>query len=402
MGDMGIRNGIRGLGLAFAILLATIALAAPAAQAAPTELFFSEYVEGTSNNKALEIYNGTGSAVSLSGYSVQLFSNGSTTGTTINLTGTVASGDVYVIAHPSAATAILAQTDQTSISMTFNGDDAITLRNGPTVVDSLGQVGLDPGTAWGVSPTSTLDNTLRRKPTVLSGDTNPSDAFDPALEWDGYGTDAFDGLGAHSVQTGYPRPRGGTPLRASLVPAYLACTSPNRSHGAPLASGSCTPPVQQSSFLTVGTPDANAQAASFIGSVLLKVKSTAPEDLTIVASLTDVRTKFGPPLSDYTGELQGRLPLRITDKYNGPSQNEPATGDTAFTFTIPCTGTTDTAIGSTCASTTTANAVLPGSVVNAMRAIWQVGQIEVLDGGPDGVASTSDNTVFARQGVFVP
>ena len=55
------------------------ALAGPAA-AAPTELFISEYVEGSSNNKALELYNGTGTAVTLTGsYDVQIFANGSPT-----------------------------------------------------------------------------------------------------------------------------------------------------------------------------------------------------------------------------------------------------------------------------------------------------------------------------------
>src|SRR5687768_4806320 len=79
-----------------------------AAEAAPVELFFSEYIEGSSNNKALEIFNGTGSAVSLAGYSVQMFFNGSATaGLTIDLIGTVANGDVFVLANDAAAPAIL-------------------------------------------------------------------------------------------------------------------------------------------------------------------------------------------------------------------------------------------------------------------------------------------------------
>src|SRR5207253_8450882 len=55
---------------------------------------------------------------------------------------------------------------------------------------------------------------------------------------------------------GYARPKGATPLHVSLVPAFAACAPPgNRTHGAPLAYPSCAPPVQTSSFLTVGTPD---------------------------------------------------------------------------------------------------------------------------------------------------
>ena len=72
--------------------------------AQPTELFISEYIEGTSNNKAIEIYNGTSAPVNLAagGYNIQMFFNGAATaGLTINLTGTVAAGDVYVMAQSS-------------------------------------------------------------------------------------------------------------------------------------------------------------------------------------------------------------------------------------------------------------------------------------------------------------
>ena len=170
--------------------------------AQPTELFISEYIEGTSNNKAIEIYNGTGAPVDLAsnGYNIQMFFNGSAAaGLTINLTGTVAAGDVYVIAQSSANATILAQADQTNGAGWFNGDDAVVLRRGTTVVDAFGQGGFDPGTEWGTGLASTADNTLRRKNTVCAGDTNPADPFDPSAEWDGFATDTFSGLGAHSA-----------------------------------------------------------------------------------------------------------------------------------------------------------------------------------------------------------
>ena len=170
------------------------------ASAAPTELFFSEYIEGSSNNKALEVYNGTGAPVDLatSGYNVQMFFNGAPSpGLTINLTGTVAGGDVFVLAQSSASAMILAQADQTNGSGWFNGDDAVVLRKGTTVIDSIGQVGFDPGTEWGTGLTSTADNTLRRKAAIEAGDSTPTDAFDPAVEWDGFQTDTFGALGAH-------------------------------------------------------------------------------------------------------------------------------------------------------------------------------------------------------------
>src|SRR5512141_3182879 len=93
----------------FALVLMAVPVQSVGA-ATPTELFFSEYIEGSSNNKALEIYNGTGAAINLStgGYNVQMFFNGSATaGLTIGLTGTVADRDVYVMAHSSANATIL-------------------------------------------------------------------------------------------------------------------------------------------------------------------------------------------------------------------------------------------------------------------------------------------------------
>jgi predicted extracellular nuclease len=167
---------------------------------APTELFFSEYIEGSSNNKAFEIFNGTGAAVDLAGggYNVQMFFNGSAAaGLTINLVGTVADGDVFVLAQSSAVATVLAQADQTNGAGWFNGDDAVVLRRGTTVLDVIGQVGFDPGTQWGADLVSTADNTLRRVASVCASDPVGGDAFDPAVGWAGFANDTFDGLGVH-------------------------------------------------------------------------------------------------------------------------------------------------------------------------------------------------------------
>ena len=201
-----------------------------------------------------------------------------------------------------------------------------------------------------------------------------------------------------SVLDGYPRPRGATPLFAPLVPAYKSCSAPNSSHGAPLSFPSCNPPEPESQLLTVGTPDSNGKAAKSVGSMLLNV---TPGDVRITVSLTDVRRQAD--LDDYTGELEADPILRITDRQSGTAGDEPATvSDFDFPVTVPCAGTADTTVGSNCAITTTADSVLPGTVSEGKRAIWQLGQIQVFDGGPDGLASTDDNTVFARQGIFVP
>ncbi len=172
-----------------------------------TELFFSEYIEGSSLNKALEIYNGTGSAVDLAAdnYSIEVYFNGSgAAGTTIALTGVVADGDVFVVADDGADPLILAQTDQTTTSSLFNGDDAIVLLKNGVVIDAFGQIGTDPGTQW---PGGGADDTLRRADTICAGDTNATDAFDASIEWVSFPTNDFSGLGAHSANcNGGPAP----------------------------------------------------------------------------------------------------------------------------------------------------------------------------------------------------
>jgi predicted extracellular nuclease len=188
-------------------LLSLLAFAALAgarverAGAVNTDLLFSEYIEGTSNNKALEIFNDTDSTVNLAAaaYDVLMCFNGNPVCTLdIELTGSVADNDVYVLAQAGASAAILAQADQTNGAGWFNGDDAVLLRKAGVVIDSIGVRGADPGTEWGTGLASTADNTLRRKSGTTSGDPNDTDPFDPAAQWDGFATDTFDGLGFHS------------------------------------------------------------------------------------------------------------------------------------------------------------------------------------------------------------
>jgi predicted extracellular nuclease len=197
---------LRVLLLALPLLAAALSAPAPASAQAPTELLLSEYVEGSSLNKAVEIFNGTGAAIDLSlgGYQLEVYFNGSTSPSTFNLVGTIGPGDVFVFADDGADPAILAVTDQITTSSLWNGNDAIVLRKAGTVIDSLGQVGNDPGAQWGTGDASTQDNTIRRKASVCTGDTDPSDAFDPATEWDGFPNNTFGGLGAHSVSCAPP------------------------------------------------------------------------------------------------------------------------------------------------------------------------------------------------------
>jgi len=178
------------------------------AQAA--DLFISEYVEGSSNNKAIEIFNGTGAAVDLSNYSMKLASNGSPTWSTTNsvtLSGTLANNDVFVIANAQANPTILGVADMTHAVTYFNGNDCLGLFHGDTLIDIIGVLGTDPGTAWPVAGTdgATLNHTLIRKPEVDSGNTDWIAGAGTNMdnsEWIVHPQDYVDDLGSHTFDPG--------------------------------------------------------------------------------------------------------------------------------------------------------------------------------------------------------
>jgi len=153
-------------------------------------LYFSEYVEGTGGNRALEIFNG---GTLESGCSIRLYLQGSPTPSTIISLPDLSPG-VFTLCHSSST--IGRPPCNTFTSFAFNGDDAIELICGATVHDVIGQIGVDPGLEWGSGLTSTADNTLRRKCTVNDGDSTGTNPFDPAVEWDGFAIDTFSGLGS--------------------------------------------------------------------------------------------------------------------------------------------------------------------------------------------------------------
>jgi hypothetical protein len=243
-----------------------------------------------------------------------------------------------------------------------------------------------------------------------SDPTNGYDIF--AIKLDGTGrTNLTSFPGADSAPDwqpiltsgGYPRPRGATPISVSLVPGFAACATPNSTHGAPLAFGSCEPPAQTSSYLTVGTADANGAQANSVGSERIDVVAgnpATPADLKIHASVTDVRLKS--TLADYEGELRFTQAIRITDR--DPGGTIAATvQDFEFGATVPCVRQPPSGVGATCDLTTTADTLVPGAIKEGKRAVWQLDQVRVYDGGADGDADTpGDNTLFLTQGVFIP
>ena len=177
-------------------------------------LYFSEYAEGSSNNKYLEIYNPTSSTIDLSAYAYPSVSNAPTTAgehefwNTFDEGASIAPGDVYIIAHGSADDAIKALADEFYTYLS-NGDDGFALVLGTednfTVIDVIGQNitdtnYADPGTAWDVAgiTNATKDKTLVRKASVTQGNTNwASSAGTTAAdsEWIVYDVDTWGYLG---------------------------------------------------------------------------------------------------------------------------------------------------------------------------------------------------------------
>ncbi len=236
--------------------------------------------------------------------------------------------------------------------------------------------------------------------------------FDTAEQLVGWDTDnVTDSYGSLDTDA-YVSPKAATPFYAPLVPAYDTCASPNRVHGGALSYTSCNPPSLISDGLEWGTYDSNGALARGTGSVRLRAVATPATDMSIEAAVTDVRCRV-PAAScgsandvagaDYAGELRGVLPIRLTDRASGPSADEPATTvDNELGFTLACIETASTQAGSDCAAATSLEALAPGAAVAGRRSIVALDRIRIEDGGPDGLAGTTPNEPFLRQGVFVP
>jgi hypothetical protein len=269
-------------------------------------------------------------------------------------------------------------TDQLPAGVTFNSatpSQGTCAQSGGTVTCQLGTLAGGDSANVQVQVTPQQAGTITNVASVTSNEEDANSADDIARA-------------DTTVVARYARPKGATPIRVSLVPSFRSCTSPNRTHGGPLDFDSCGPPAQQSTGLTVGTPDANGNVANSIGSVRLDVVAG---DVQETVSVTDVRKSVD--LSDYTGQLQENATVRITDRANGPGDDQGTVEDLPFGAAVPCSQTADPSTGGTCALSTTFDALSPGVVVAGKRAIWQFGQVQLLD---------ASDAPFAVQGVFVP
>ena len=258
------RSRLRRLSISLTSVLALLAggvVASAPAKAAAGDLFFSEYSEGSGFNKGIEIFNGTGADIDLSAYTLELYSNGAAAPSVSRvLSGTLLNGDVFVGANSQADAALTAAADDMVNGGVYNwnGDDAIVLRKSGAVVDSIGQVGVDPGSEWGSGLASTADNTLRRQSAVLAGDTDPSNAFNPAAEWTGFPNNTLDGFGWH-VADGAES----APAVISISPARNATEVQPSSNVALTFS---EPVTVAPSAITIGCTTSGSHAYSLSGS----------------------------------------------------------------------------------------------------------------------------------------
>lgn len=166
-------------------------------------VFFSEYIEGGPSNsfsQAVEIYNPLGVPRTIFCLLRVYGANNMFVFNQTPVSATIPAHGTHTVCNPGFNAAFVGACNQTFAGINFSGDDLVELNCGGVTVDSIGQLGfIQNGTqSWGAGLTSTQNHTLRRTCGVAQGDTAMSDVYDPSLEWNGFATDTFDGLGSHS------------------------------------------------------------------------------------------------------------------------------------------------------------------------------------------------------------
>lgn len=175
------------------------------------DLMLSAYVEGSSFNKCIEIYNGTGAAVDLSTYTLDIYNNGNTEPNfQIELTGTLENDSYFLICHDDVTLSGISPNQLTG-DLLYNGDDAIVLNNGTANVDAFGQIGFQPDDGWAANDCITENTTWVKnvldaecKYASFSGNID----FEPFLgeQWTCFGNDVVDVINTFNGCDPVPEP----------------------------------------------------------------------------------------------------------------------------------------------------------------------------------------------------
>ena len=278
----------------------------------------------------------------------------------------------------------MAQADQLAPAVAnWNGDDAVVLRKAGAPLDVIGQIGVDPGAEWGTGVTSTSDNTIRRIATISAGDTDGTNPFDPAAEWEGFAINTLDGFGAHTFDPG-----GGN------QPIAVSC-------GGPLSTVAGTP---ASRVVTATDPDGTV--------VDLAVTAVSPTP----AAGTISRTAFTPAAAvggtaEATVTVSGEVPAG-TYTVSVTATNDDASAQTATcTLSVGVQGirpigevqgpVTDTTVGDTFLSPLMGQQVVVRAVVTQKTlARSSAGNLQnglFLQNTP----ATADSDATTSDGIFV-
>ena len=285
-----------------------------------SDLYISMYAEGSSNNKFIEIYNGTGSSVDLSNYMIRGSNNGADwkPARDLALSGTLADGEVYVIAADAADATILAQADLAlayESPVHYNGDDAIAIFKNDgsgtfVVLDVIGIPTEDPGAGWDVAGVTeaTANHTLTRKTSVCGPNNNwTSSAGTDASNSEWIVTDVDTGWGELGAYTGCVS----TPSLTITAPTDGATLPPSASTSLVVSFS-----VQNFTVATSGNGDGHIHYTVDSGSAIMQFDTN---DITLTGLAAGAHTIY----------------MELVDDSHNPIN--PAVNQTVnFTIDLPC------------------------------------------------------------------
>ncbi|MAC96302.1 MAG: hypothetical protein CMC96_12480 [Flavobacteriales bacterium] len=350
-----------------------------------SDLFISEYIEGSSFNKAIEIYNPTSNSISFSNYELHLFSNGSSSSSQVFISSnSIPAYSTYTIIHNSADPVFQTLADTISSSLAnFNGDDAIALINTVTgdTLDIFGVIGVDPGSGWSITGTNstngtTANRTLVRDPSVQEG--NKDWSVSSASEWMVFAQDMADSLGAHNANC----PASAPVLSTSItVDSTVSCNGGSDAGATVFASGGTFPYTYLWSTSSTDSSITALSAAVYYVTVTDASSATVIDSITI----TEPSTLLASVVVDSSVSCNGGTDGGLTASANGgtaPYTYLWSTNSTDSNITALAAGSYSVTItdDNGCTATNSANVTEP----TALFATVTVDSNVSCNGGNDG------------------